>query len=88
MSKYDKYINDDLMRKIYKNKFEKLNNDNDIYCFSHSWDRKTISIYCSDDKYKKEIDKELLNEFINEFKNKYEKEIDKYLLNEFKNMKG
>jgi hypothetical protein len=84
MSKYDKYINDDLMRKIYRNKLEKLNNDNDNYCFSHSWDRKTVQIHCSDDEYKKEIDKGLLNEFINEFK----KEIDKYLLNELKNMKG
>jgi hypothetical protein len=62
MNKYDKYINDDLMRKIYKNRLEKNDNDNDNYCFSHSWDRKTISIHCSDDKYKKEIDKYLLNE--------------------------
>lgn len=61
MNDYDKYINDDLMSKIYKNRLEKTNN-NDNDCFIHSWDRKTIAIYCSDDKYKKEIDKELLNE--------------------------
>jgi len=55
MNKYDKYINDDLMRKIYKNKLEKHNNDWNL-------DRTNIPIYCSDDKYKKEIDKDLLIE--------------------------
>jgi hypothetical protein len=72
MNDYDKYINDYLMSKIYKNRLEKTNNnDNDFdNIFCNEYKSKVVTYTCASNETR--IDKEELEKFLTHLKNQLE----------------